>query len=237
MPKPGTLYGIGVGPGDPELLTLKALRRLGECPVLAYPCNPQGVSQARDIVAGHLRHRPEELPIRLAFDGDREAATRAYDQAAASLATVLRSGRDVAVLCEGDPLLYGSFIYLLERIGSRFPIEVIPGVPALQAATAAARLPLTLGDQALALLPGSSSDDVIRGALRQFATVVFYKPGRHRPRLLRLLTEAGRGRQWVQVDSASRTNQQLTWPDDADDDSPGPYFSVLLVSENRSPCR
>ena len=237
MPNSGTLYGIGVGPGDPELLTLKAVRRLARCPLLAYPCNPQGVSQARGVVAGHLQHRPEELPIRLAFDGDREAAALVYDRAAEPLAAALQAGRDVALLCEGDPLLFGSFIYLLERLGERFPIEVIPGIPALAASAAAARLPLTLGDQALALLPGSSSDDDIHDALRRFATVVFYKPGRQRQRLLQLIAAAGRGDQWVQVSSASRPDQQVSWAGEADTDTAGPYFSVLLVSKNRPPCR
>lgn len=237
MPNSGTLYGIGVGPGDPELLTLKAARRIARCPLLAYPCNPQGVSQARGVVAGHLQHQPDELPIPLAFDGDREAAALAYDQAADSLAMALQGGRDVALLCEGDPLLFGSFIYLLQRLGDRFPVEVIPGIPALAASAAAARLPLTLGSQALALLPGNSSDDDIRSALQRFATVVFYKPGRQRQRLLQLIDDAGRGDQWVQVSSASRSDQQLSWANNADRDAAGTYFSVLLVSENRPPCR
>lgn len=237
MPNSGTLYGIGVGPGDPELLTLKAARRIARCPLLAYPCNPQGVSQARGVVAGHLQHQPDELPIPLAFDGDREAAALAYEQAADSLAIALQGGRDVALLCEGDPLLFGSFIYLLQRLGDRFPVEVIPGIPALTASAAAARLPLTLGSQALALLPGNSSDDDIRSALQRFATVVFYKPGRQRQRLLQLIDDAGRGDQWVQVSSASRSDQQLSWANNADRDAAGTYFSVLLVSENRPPCR
>jgi len=237
MPKSGTLYGIGVGPGDPELLTLKAARLIVHCTLLAYPCNPQGVSQARGIVAAHLSHQPEELPIMLAFDGDQQSAAQAYDHAAAGLAAALTAGRDVALLCEGDPLLFGSFIYLLQRLGGRFPVEVIPGIPALVASAAAARLPLTLGDQGLALLPGSSDDVTIDHALRHFATVVFYKPGRHRPRLLRLIDAVGRGDQWLQVSSASRPQQSISWAPGVEPDQPGPYFSVLLVSENRSPCR
>lgn len=236
MPNSGTLYGIGVGPGDPELLTFKAVYRLARCPLLAYPCNPQGISQARGVVAGHLQHQPEELPIPLAFDGDHEAASLAYDRAAEALAGALQAGRDVALLCEGDPLLFGSFIYLMQRLGERFPVEVIPGIPALAASAAAARLPLTQGDQALALLSGNSSDDDIRAALQRFATVVFYKPGRQRQRLLQLIAAAGRGDQWIQVSSASRADQQISWAGESDTDATGPYFSVLLVSKNRSPC-
>jgi len=237
MPKSGTLYGIGVGPGDPELLTLKAARLIVHCTLLAYPCNPQGVSQARGIVAAHLSHQPEELPIMLAFDGDQQSAAQAYDHAAAGLAAALTAGRDVALLCEGDPLLFGSFIYLLQRLGGRFPVEVIPGIPALVAGAAAARLPLTTGDQALALLPGNSDDPSIRDALKRFATVVFYKPGRHRPRLLQLINQAGREGQWVQVSSASRADESVLWAGEGRDDQRGAYFSVLLVSENRPPCR
>lgn len=237
MSAPGTLYGIGVGPGDPGLLTLNAVSRLGRCALVAYPCNRDGESQARNIVAGHLGHAPRELPIPLAFDGDREAAALAYDQAADALADWLDDGHDAALLCEGDPLLFGSFIYVLQRLGGRYPVEVVPGITALQASAAATRQPLTLGDQSLAVVPGNADESTIRNALQTHATLVFYKPGRHRSRLLALIAEAGRGAEVIQVEAASREGQQVRFAADGLDDGPGAYFSVLLVSRNPNPSR
>ncbi len=235
--KPGTLYGIGVGPGDPGLLTLNAVARLRRCPLLAFPCNRDGESQARAIVADHLDHSPRELPIPLAFDGDPEAAARAYDAAATVLAECLDGGDDAALLCEGDPLLFGSFIYLLERLGHRYRVAVVPGITAMQAAAAAALQPLTRGDQSLALVPANATDERIRQALDTHSTVVFYKPGRRRSRLLTLIDEAGRRAQVIEVTAASRPDQAVRFAADGIDAGPGAYFAVLLVSRNPNPCR
>ncbi len=123
----GTLYGVGVGPGDPELLTLKAVRILQSVPVVAYPATPQGSAQARDIAAEWLIDK-REIQITMPCMLDRGPVNKGYDEAAVVIAEELSAGRDVAILCEGDPLFYGSFSYLLQRLGDRFPCVVIPGI-------------------------------------------------------------------------------------------------------------
>ena len=137
----GTLYGLGVGPGDPELITLKALRLLQAAPVVAYPAPDDGPSFARAIVAGHLEARrgapPVEVPIIIPMRAARFPAQQVYDHTAEVLADHLTQGRDVAVLCEGDPFFYGSFMYLFGRLADRFPTEVVPGVSSMMTCAAA----------------------------------------------------------------------------------------------------
>ena len=129
----GTLYGVGVGPGDPELLTLKAVRILQGVPVVAYPATPQGGAQARDIAAAWLTGK-REISITMPCMLDRGPVNQGYDAAAVVIAEELTAGHDVAILCEGDPLFYGSFSYLLQRLGDHFPCVVIPGINSVRSA-------------------------------------------------------------------------------------------------------
>ena len=116
----GTLYGLGVGPGDPELMTLKAHRLLQACRVVAYPAPDTGPSFARSIAADYLGEDKTEYPIVVPMRVERFPARSVYDQAAEDIAAFLRAGEDVAVLGEGDPFFYGSFMYLYERLPGRF---------------------------------------------------------------------------------------------------------------------
>ena len=124
----GTLYGLGIGPGDPELITLKALRLLERTSVLAYPAPEEGESLVRSIVADHLDGHHEEICIRMPMVAARFPAQEVYDRAAAELGRHLDAGRDVAMLCEGDPFFYGSFMYMFGRMAERHAVEVVPGV-------------------------------------------------------------------------------------------------------------
>ena len=137
----GTLYGVGVGPGDPELVTLKALRILREAQVLAWPAPEEGPSLAREIVADHLPGGQREIAIRMPLSPARFPADDVYDNAAAEISAALSEGDDVAVICEGDPFFYGSFMYLFGRLAADHPVEVIPGVSSLTACAAALGAP------------------------------------------------------------------------------------------------
>ena len=230
----GTLYGVGVGPGDPELLTLKAARILQSVPVVAYPATPQGSAQARDIAAQWLDGQ-REIPIAMPCMLDRGPVNEGYDEAAIAIAEELTAGRDVAVLCEGDPLFYGSFSYLLQRLGDRFPCVVIPGVNSVSAAAAAAAIPLITGEQRLTVIPATAGDEALRRTLLDSDSVAILKPGRHRPRLLDLLRETGRADDVIYIEQASRAGQRIIESFDEIPATPGPYFALFLVVrvENR----
>ena len=225
----GTLYGVGVGPGDPELLTLKAVRILQTVQVVAYPATPQGSAQARDIAAPWLRSEQREIPIIMPCMLDRGPANQGYDIAAIEIADILESGRDVAVLCEGDPLFYGSFTYLLLRLGARFSCVVIPGINSVNAAAAAVAKPLITGEQRLTVIPATADDVALRYALLHSDSVAILKPGRHRPRLLELLRETGRAAQTVYIEQASRPAQRIVHNLADIPATPGAYFALFLV--------
>lgn len=142
MTAPGTLYGLGIGPGDPELITLKALRLLRAAPVLAYPAAEGQESLARSIVAQHLPGGQIEIPITMPMVVARFPAQEVYDWAAGELGTHLEAGRDVVCLCEGDPFFYGSFSFLFERMIEHHRVEVVPGVSSLTGCAAMLGAPL-----------------------------------------------------------------------------------------------
>ena len=224
----GTLYGVGVGPGDPELLTLKAVRILQSVPVVAYPATPQGSAQARDIAAEWLTGK-REIPITMPCMLDRGPVNKGYDEAAVVIAEELATGRDVAILCEGDPLFYGSFSYLLQRLGDRFPCVVVPGINSVSAAAAAAATPLITGEQRLTVIPATAGDVELRHALLGSDSVAILKPGRHRPRLLELLRETGRADDVLYIEQASRSEERIVRRFEDIPATPGPYFALFLI--------
>jgi precorrin-2/cobalt-factor-2 C20-methyltransferase len=231
MQKTGILYGIGVGPGDPELLTLKAVRIIQSVPIIAYPVNAAGQSQARSIIAQWLTGQ-REIAIFLPCQADRGPVDRAYDEASITLADELAKGRDVAVLCEGDPLFYGSFVYLYQRLAEYFPCRVIPGISSVSAVAAVVGKPLASGQERLTIVPASVSRDTLRQALNDHDGVAIVKPGRHRHRIVALLKETGRIRDAVYVEYATREDQRIvTQITDLGTES-GPYFALFLVTRN-----
>jgi precorrin-2/cobalt-factor-2 C20-methyltransferase len=224
----GTLYGVGVGPGDPELLTLRAVRILQAVPVVAYPATPQGGAQARDIAAEWLTGK-REIPMTMPCMLDRGPVNQSYDEAAATIAEELTAGRDVAILCEGDPLFYGSFSYLLQRLGNRFPCVVIPGINSVSAAAAAAATPLVTGERRLTVVPATAGDEALRQALLGNDSVAILKPGRHRAHLLELLRETGRTEETLYIEQASRPEERIIKRFKDIPATPGPYFALFLV--------
>lgn len=224
----GTLYGLGIGPGDPELITLKALRLLRAAPVLAYPAPETGDSLARAIIAPHLPGGQIEIAIRMPFVVERAPAQEAYDHAAARLAGHLEAGRDVAVLCEGDPFLYGSFMYLFGRLAERFPVQVVPGVTSLTACAAALGTPLAARNDVLTVLPAPLDAAVLRDRLAGADAAVIIKVGRHLPKVRAVLADLGLTDRAHYIERATLDNQRLMTLDQAPADA-APYFSMILV--------
>jgi precorrin-2/cobalt-factor-2 C20-methyltransferase len=194
-PVPGTLYGVGLGPGDPELMTLKAARVVGRVKVLAVPVKAEGAeSFARSIVADHLR--PDHTVLELVFPmrSDPDFLRPYWERAAERLAEHLKAGRDAAFLCEGDPFTYGTFVHVfthLTRAHPELPVQVVPGVSAYHAAAAAVLTPLAATDDRVAVLPATYGVDVVAQVLARFDTVVLLKVKPVMDALLDLLERKG----------------------------------------------
>ena len=223
----GTLYGLGVGPGDPELLTLKAYRLLKAASVVAYPAPDTGPSFARSIVAEFMREDQTEIPIIVPMRSERFPAQSVYDEAAATIAEHLSQGQDVVVLCEGDAFFYGSFMYLFERLAPRFNCEVVPGVSSLMATAASCGRPLAARNDILTVIPAPSADKDIENALSTSHAIAFIKVGRHLPRIYTHLENAGLLQKAWYVERATLENQKIMPLSEHNGDAP--YFSMVLV--------
>jgi len=223
----GTLFGLGIGPGDPELITLKAHRILTRVSVIAFPAPERGPSLARRIVAPHLNGTQREIAIRMPLEAGRFPAPEIYDNAAREIAAVLDAGTDVAALCEGDPFLYGSFAYLFARLSTTHRVEVVPGVSSLTAAAARAGRPLALKNEVLTVVPAPLPDEAIAARLQGWDAAVILKLGRHVGRVRALLGQLGRAADARYVEHATMASEQIAGLDEAPD--PAPYFSLILV--------
>ena len=233
----GLFIGVGVGPGDPELLTLKAFRAIQAADVICYLENEQGESQALGIAIEALQDPIKaqlHLGIRFAMSRERVAANAAYDKAIGLIHDQLKQGKTVIFLCEGDPLFFGSFTYLLERLDSQYASQVIPGVPAFVAATAELQLPLTVLKQSFAVITGRNSDQKIKAALFEHDAVVIMKAGIERPRLLALLKETKRFDDANYLEYISRDNQKIITDLNLLDNKAGPYFSLFVVTRQEA---
>ncbi len=223
-----TVYGLGIGPGDPELLTLKAVRLLKACPVVAYPAPETGESLARRIATPHLTEGQIEIPIRMPLLADRFPAQAVYERAAAEIGAHIEAGRDVAVLCLGDPFFYGSFMYLFARLASAHKIVVVPGVSSVSAGAAALGLPLVSRDEILTVIPATLPDAEIERRLALADAVAIVKLGRHFTRLRDLLIRLGAAEKARYIEHASMTNERRATLADVDP-AAVPYFSLILV--------
>ena len=223
----GRLYGLGVGPGDPELLTLKALRLLRAAPVIAYPAPEHGDSLTRSIVAFWLKGHQQEIPIRFPMRPGPPPVS-IYDNAAVALAAELDRGRDVAWLCQGDPFVYGSFINIFDRLAGRYRIEVVAGVSSLTAAAAAAELPLVSHDETLTIIPATLNRDIIMARLSGADVAVIVKIGRHLEKIRRVLDQLGLLNGAIFVEHATLPTQRVA-PMACVNRGDVPYFSIALV--------
>jgi precorrin-2 C20-methyltransferase/precorrin-3B C17-methyltransferase len=231
----GRLFGVGVGPGDPELVTVRAARVIAAADVVAYPAARHGRSVARRIAAGYLRGDQIEVAMtypvtteRSEHPGGYEAALREfYDGAAAELAAHLDAGRDVAVLCEGDPFFYGSYMYIHDRLAARYPTEVIAGVTSFSAAAAAAGTPLARRDDVLTVLPGTLPSDVLAARLRSTDAAVVLKLGRTFAGVREAAERSGVAARGVYVERASSPEERFAPLREIEGDVP--YMSLVLV--------
>jgi len=224
----GTLYGLGLGPGDPELLTLKAHRIVTAAPVVAYPAPEGGESFARRIAAPYLRAEQIEIPIVVPMRVERFPAKDVYDMAATAIAGHLDAGRDVAVLCEGDPFFYGSFMYVFERLAERYPCEIVPGISSIMAGAAALKRPLAARNDVLTVIPGPLPDAEIRERLVASDAAAIIKIGRHFKRIRSLLEDMNLVGQAGYLERVSLAAERVSPLRSVEADG-APYFSMILV--------
>jgi precorrin-2 C20-methyltransferase/precorrin-3B C17-methyltransferase len=235
MSAAGRLFGVGVGPGDPELLTLKAARAIEAADVIAYPSARHGKSVARRIAVPHVRE--EQIEVLLQFPVTTEltshpggydaALAEFYDVASEELAAHLDAGRDVAILCEGDPLFYGSYMYFHERLASRYETTVVPGVTAFSAAAAAAGTPLVKRDDIFVALPGTLPADVLAEHLRAADAAVVMKLGRTFGKVREAAAAAEVVERGIYAERVSSPQERLAPLAEIDGDVP--YMSLVLV--------
>lgn len=232
----GRLIGIGVGPGDPELVTLKALRALGEAELVVHFAKAGNASHARAIAARHLKAGVEELPLYYPGTGEqsctggryRDTMRAFYDAAAELLAAHLDAGRAVAVICEGDPLFYGSYMHLHVRLAPRYPTQVIAGVTGMSGCWSAAGAPIAQGDDVLVVLPATLPQAQLERRLKDADAAVIMKLGRHLPKVRRALACAGSLERAIYVERGSAQGSVAMRLADRRHDA-APYFALVLV--------
>jgi len=223
----GTLHLIGVGPGDPDLLTIRAVRILRTAHVVAYPATSEESAFAREIAADYIEPDAILMPVTIPMAIERSPAQTAYDGAAALILDHLARDRNVAWLCEGDPLFYGSAMYLLSRLNGAARVEIVPGVTSLTASAAAIARPLAARNEILKVLPAPLPDETLRPELLATPAAAIIKVGRHFDRIRGLLDETGHARGAVVVEYATTLRQRIT-PLTEFRHRDRPYFSTIL---------
>lgn len=231
----GHLFGVGVGPGDPELMTLKAQRVVAASPVVAHFAARSRPGNAWTIIDSLVT--TEQTVLRLEYPVTTEAVAPSdyestiaafYDESAALVAQHLEAGRDVAVVCEGDPFFYGSYMYIHQRLAHRYATTVIPGVTSFSAASAAAGVPLVSMNESLTVLPGVLPPEQLKAALANVDAAVVMKVGRHLADVRAAAEAVGLAEQAIYVERASCASERVV-PLAATSDVDAPYFSLVLI--------
>jgi precorrin-2/cobalt-factor-2 C20-methyltransferase len=228
----GKLIGLGVGPGDPELLTVKAVRALEQAQAIAFIAAAGRTSRAREIAGRYVRPGTRELIAVMPMTQDQDATGRAYSQLVTGIISELGQGNDVVFLCEGDPLLYGSFAHLMPRLGNRFECEVIPGITSISAAAAAAQVPLGIHEEPIALVPATIHPNRLAGILQQCDRVVVMKVGRHLDKIKEALAAARMSENAILVENATLQGQRVR-PLSVVTEQQVPYFSLIIAGRKR----
>ena len=232
----GRLYGVGVGPGDPELVTVKAARIIGAAPVVAYFARRGNCGHARTIAQGYLSPGVVEVPMHYpmttesAFDSTDYICALAgfYEAQALALAAHLDAGRDVALICEGDPMFYGSFMHLYERLRGRYPTEICAGVSGMSGCWASAGHPMTWGDDVLSVVPGTLPESELTARLNACDAAVVMKLGRNFGKVRRAIVAAGLLDRATYVERGTMAGERVVALRDMREES-APYFALILV--------
>jgi precorrin-2/cobalt-factor-2 C20-methyltransferase len=232
----GTVFGVGVGPGDPELLTLKAVRVLRRVRVVAYFAKRGKASNAHASAVEFIDPQAELVPLQYPYTTELSprhpeyiAAMRAfYADSAQRLAVHLDAGRDVAVLCEGDPMFYGSYMYLHDRLAARYACEVVPGITSFAGCAAAAKLPLVSTDRVFAIIPATLPEARLEARLREADAAAIIKVGRHLGKVRRVLRRLGRANDAMYFEHGT-TSREVVLPLEQKPDDQSLYFALIIL--------
>jgi precorrin-2/cobalt-factor-2 C20-methyltransferase len=213
--KTGTLYGIGVGPGDPELITVKAFRMLKECPVIAYPRKRMGAkSYALEIVELYVNTAEKEmLGLIFPMTRDQAALDREWNKTAELCWQHLQAGRDIAFVTEGDPNLYSTFIHmarLMQELHPEVPISSVPGISSVLGAAARLNLPLADGDDQVAIIPATEDRAEMKRVIEEHDAIVFIKVAKVLDMMIDILEDLGLV-QKASVVTKVTSQQELVW--------------------------
>lgn len=229
----GVLYGVGLGPGDPDLMTLKAHSLISGAKVVAYPSLEGGNSFARAIAADVIPTDAHEIVMNIPMTSERAPAQAAYDESASLIAAQLDQGHDVICLCEGDPFFYGSFMYLFARLSSDYTVEVVPGVTSVTACAARAGMPLAARNERLTVLPGPLPKAELRHRIEGAESVAIMKVGRHLGKIRGVIEALGLTRHAMYIARASLPDEVICPLADAPEEAP--YFSMILLTKGADP--
>ncbi len=229
----GTLYGVGLGPGDPDLITRKAARLIENADVIAYPTLAGGDSFARAIAADLIKDGAQEIRMDVPMTTERAPAQAAYDLGAAEIASALENGHDVVCLCEGDPFFYGSFMYLYARLTRNFDVEIVPGVTSITACAARAQMPLAARNERLTVLPGPLPEAELKVRIEGAESVAIMKVGRHLAKIRAVLDELNLTEQAMYVERATLPEEVVLPLSQAPEKAP--YFSMILLTKGADP--
>ncbi|TAE53482.1 MAG: precorrin-2 C(20)-methyltransferase [Nostocales cyanobacterium] len=228
MNSKGRLYGIGVGPGDPELLTLKALRLLRSASVIAYQSAIDRESIARKIVSPYLPGNQTEILYHLPKALEPEKAKPIYDKEVEPIDKHLAAGRDVVVLCEGDPFFYGSFMYIYTRLSGEYHTEVVPGISSLMACPVSLGVPFTYYNDILTVLPATLPPEKLTAQLLATDAAAIMKLGRHFTKVRDILHQLGLDTRAKYIERATTSEQKII-PIDEVNPQEVPYFSMIVI--------
>jgi precorrin-2/cobalt-factor-2 C20-methyltransferase len=232
----GTIYGVGLGPGDPGLMSVKADRLIRAARHVAFFRKAGRVGQARRIIEGMLhadaREYPMEYPVttEISFHDPayKDMLAAFYAECTVHLRGLAEAGEDVVVLCEGDPFFYGSFMHLYERLKDHVPVEVVPGITGMSGAWTATGLPVTWGDDVLVVLTGTLPEDELTRRMADADALVVMKLGRNLDKVRRALAATSRLEAAWLIEYATMPNQTVRRLSEAPS-KPAPYFSMIVV--------
>jgi len=234
----GTFYGLGVGPGDPELITLKALKILQRVPVVCIPVKKEGnPSYAGAIIEGHLTDSQKVVELIFPMVKDKAILEQSWDTATKQVLEILKNGEDVAFITEGDPFFYSTFIYLFERLQKELPSEkivVVPGVTAFSASGSAGGFPITNADDRMIVLPSTYGIEKLEDYLRDFETIVLMKVNSVIEEIIEKIEKHGLQNSFLFVERCGRPEQRIITDLNELKGTKINYLSILIVRAKKN---